>query len=265
LQACTILIVICVAYTFLEALGVQAAPTCIADDKKPYARKFMAQNHSGILQHIFSEMGDHTRGHGKCAANGHSSCVLVERGAHLATLGSPCQSLSAMRFKSGATPRTSKPELHPDYSTIVYDLPDWLEARKPWGVLLEEVDGFIQYALSDGRTMFDHFRDKTKAMFPGCQVVYLAAEVWHQIARRRVVVGLFSAALGGQRAADEWYMRVDDIIKYRLVNSPTPALAIAQPALVTVEMAKQHVAALGKGDSAGAEQVQLLVSRSRML
>jgi site-specific DNA-cytosine methylase len=249
----------------LEALGVQAASTCVADDKKVYARRFMAQNHSGTLQHIFTEMSEHTRGHGKCAANGHNSCVLVERGAHLATVGSPCQSLSALRYKKGSTPRTSKAELHPDYNTIVYEIPDWLAARNPWGVLLEEVDGFVTVALSDGRTMFDHFRDKTIKMFPGCQVVYLAAEVWHKIARRRVVVALFSAALGGQKAADEWYMRVDDIIKYRLINSPTPALAIAQPALVTVAQAKEHVALLRKGKSAGEEQVQLCSSISRML
>ena len=129
----------------------------ICCDSKPDASAFIIANRHGKVTHILTDIHDHINGNGCCKAAGHHQCELPKKRPDLLSISLNCQAHSGMRYKKGATRKTSADSNHPGYQVNMELVPMLVQARSPLGVLIEIVISFKSAKDNEGNSAFEKF------------------------------------------------------------------------------------------------------------
>ena len=207
-------------------MGVQMDIIGVAD-KSPTAAKWLRYQWGDELPHIFTENAAFIAGAGACHLHGRK-CECSSTRPDLTTAGLPCPPFSKLRSINGTTSRTGLVSQHPAFSTVMGEFFDYLQARRPRGFWVEEVDNFGQTDLQ-GRSFLTTFCKKAAGMGYAVRALFLDQNVWVECPRSRVWIVGMGHEVGHSKAADWMVHQVQEAMKYRGLTVPTPVQAIVDP------------------------------------
>jgi hypothetical protein len=134
---------------------------------------------------MFSKLADQVRQRGYC--HFHKDTVsMTPAKVDIASGGMLCQSFSAMRNKSGTTPKTSTTERHPAFSVVMNEFPEYLDAVKPVSWIMEETSALLQRDPS-GERYLDMLVERCMHQGPGYAIraMMLDNDAWSTLPKTR--------------------------------------------------------------------------------
>lgn len=220
--------------TMMELFAAEAMDlnwsTISGSERKQFARAFCMRNHGQRLQHLFHEFSNQAsdivrRSCDVCYKLGQGCTYdLGSNRPHLCMGGLPCQPWSSMRNQKGNTGDTGSANAHSKFKTVFTDFMRYLEVRRPFGFIIEEVAEFARKprgAPQGAPAPLDAFCEQTAAFGFYTQAMELITSTWLHMARPRLFIIGISAPIGG-RTALEWIIdKVQEAFSYRGLGDPT--------------------------------------------
>eukprot|EP00929_Paragymnodinium_shiwhaense_P090474 TRINITY_DN50669_c0_g2_i2.p1 TRINITY_DN50669_c0_g2~~TRINITY_DN50669_c0_g2_i2.p1 ORF type:complete len:456 (+),score=59.28 TRINITY_DN50669_c0_g2_i2:192-1559(+) len=209
----------------------------VACDPKCESWDFVKANFPGRCNHFFNNVRDVSEGCGGCRVHG-QDCTLPQVRPDIAFCGPPCQPYSRQR-KRGPDDDVRE---HKHYPVLQDEMLDYLSARRPHAVVIEEVVD-ITRAESNGVSSLQRFVESVRALdLPEADRYTMAAlkfngSEWMDLTRHRLYILMVNETSGGQRSLDAWKDKIKGIRALRQLNKPV------DPATVTL----QDTAELSRG------------------
>ena len=135
-----------------------------------------------------------------CCCSG--PCSRTDWSVDLCSGGFPCTPFTALRQKTGRTPRTGSAEQHPAFNTLVRQLEEYLAVRSPHGFWIEEVNGILNRNPVTGNRYMDEVASVVANRGYSIRVLVLNHNTWIKLARERVFLLGWHHCSGGKHAAD---------------------------------------------------------------